>query len=434
MIQEFMKGISIVIYEAFCCHIFLSAVLIDRFSSKVKKAVSVFLLALVFMCWAFSTQMLDYYFLRSIAIILSIFVYAVVMYRDKWIKKLFLSALFYGLMVCVDYLCLIFIELFVDESLLQNPVFLVIIVLLCKTILFLLVLLLDLVWKKDRRVEVRDPEWILLLVFPFLSVIIMVVMLISFKEKSGYTGYVTVSFGMVIVNLVMFGLMRYVSAREQKMNEIQILQEKNQERIRAYQEMSMDYEGQKRLLHDYNNQIRCIQGLLEGRKYQEAKDYADKLIGFMEENMEVIDVRNTILNVVLNQKYRTARSENISMIFQVNDLNNLWIDDTDLVIIMSNLLDNAIEACRKLKDHRVIRIKIVREKEQFVLSVQNPAADLVEIKEDGIVTSKSDKKNHGVGLKNVQMVLEKYKGFGNMHEQDGWFYYTAIVPRRDEIE
>lgn len=122
------------------------------------------------MCWAFSTQILDSYYLRSIAIIFSIFVYAVVMYRDKWIKKLFLSALFYGLMVCVDYLCLLFIELFVDERLLQNPVFLVIIVLLCKTILFLTVVLLDLVWKKERKVEVRNPEWILLFVFPFLSV------------------------------------------------------------------------------------------------------------------------------------------------------------------------------------------------------------------------------------------------------------------------
>ena len=109
--------------------------------------------------------------------------------------------------------------------------------------------------------------------------------------------------------------MRYVSAREQKMNEIQILQERNEERIHAYQEMS-----------------------------------------------------------------------------------------------------------------------VLREKEQLVLSVQNPVVDSVDIKEDGIATSKSDKKNHGVGLKNVQMVLEKYKGFGNMHEQDGWFYYTAIVPEGDEIE
>ena len=81
----------------------------------------------------------------------------------------------------------------------------------------------------------------------------------------------------------------------------------------------------------------------------------------MEKQMEIVDVNNTILNVVLSQKYRMARNENISMIFQVNSLADLWIEDTDMVIIVSNLLDNAIEACRKLRDNKVIRLKIVRE-------------------------------------------------------------------------
>lgn len=433
MLQEFIKSISIVIYEALCCHIFLGAILQDKVSSMKKKAISILGLAIVFMGWALSTQVLDQYFLRSIAIILSIFVYAVVMYKGKWIKKLFLSAVFYGLMVCVDYLCLIFIELFVAEKLLQNSVFLVIIVLLCKTILFLLVLLLDFTWKKERKVEMKNSEWILFLVFPFLTVAIMVVMLISFRDKSSYAGYVTVSLGMVIVNIVMFGLMRYVSTREQKMKEIQILQERNRERINAYQELSVNYQNQKRILHDYSNQIHCIQGLLESKKYQDAQEYASKLTGLVEENMEVIDVKNIILNVVLNQKYRTARNENISMIFQINSLTNLWIEDTDMVIIMSNLLDNAIEACRKLKENRVILLKIVRERRQLVLSVQNQVADTVEIKEKQIETSKSDKKNHGIGLKNVQMVLDKYHGFGNIRYENGWFYYTAIIPNKEEI-
>ena len=85
-------------------------------------------------------------------------------------------------------------------------------------------------------------------------------------------------------------------------------------------------------------------------------------------------------------------------------------------------------------NNKVIRLKIVREKKQLVLSIQNPVANPVEIKENQISTSKNDKKNHGIGLKNVQMVLEKYQGFGNMHYKNGWFYYTAIIPEKDEIE
>lgn len=62
-----------------------------------------------------------------------------------------------------------------------------------------------------------------------------------------------------------------------------------------------DYQNQKRILHDYSNQIHCIYGLLQSRKYQDAQEYATKLVGYMEENMEIIDVKNTILNVVLNK-------------------------------------------------------------------------------------------------------------------------------------
>ena len=47
---------------------------------------------------------------------------------------------------------------------------------------------------------------------------------------------------------------------------------------------------------------------------------------------------------------------------------------------------------------------------------------------DQLSTSKADKANHGIGLKNVQMVLEKYDGMSRIHSEDGWFYFTAMIP------
>ena len=87
-----------------------------------------------------------------------------------------------------------------------------------------------------------------------------------------------------------------------------------------------------------------------------------------------------------------------------------------MVILLSNLLDNAIEACEKLDCNKVIRLKLVKEKQQMVLSVQNPVAVPVEIKNNDIQTGKGDKKNHGIGLKNIQMVLDKYGGIGRIRK------------------
>lgn len=69
----------------------------------------------------------------------------------------------------------------------------------------------------------------------------------------------------------------------------------------------------------------------------------------------------------------------------------------------------------------------------MVLSVQNPVAVPVEIKNNDIQTGKGDKKNHGIGLKNIRMVLDKYGGIGRIRCDKGWFYYTAVIPQTEEI-
>ena len=71
--------------------------------------------------------------------------------------------------------------------------------------------------------------------------------------------------------------------------------------------------------------------------------------------MQNVDVNHPILNVVLNQKYRLAKRKDISFLFYANDLSDLWLEEQDAVSLLSNLLDNAIEACGKLESGRKMR-------------------------------------------------------------------------------
>lgn len=354
-------------------------------------------------------------------------------YKRHWEKELNLSEFFflnrYGERYS-EQSARRMIQRYTQEA---NSVIQVILVLLCKTVLFVIVLILDYFWKREKELDVKKSEWILMISFPMMTVVIMLVMLLSFQQKNNSFGYLTVSFGMVSINLVMFVLLKYISAREKQYNQMKILQERNKEKMQAYYEFSEDYAQKKRMVHDYNNQIHCIQGLLRQNKYREAEEYADKLTEILIDGREVIDVNNTVLNVVLNQKYRLAKSKDIALYFQVNDLSGLWMKEQDVVILLSNLLDNAIEACEKLDCNKVIRLKLVKEKQQMVLSVQNPVAVPVEIKNNDIQTGKGDKKNHGIGLKNIQMVLDKYGGIGRIRCDKGWFYYTAVIPQTEEI-
>lgn len=428
MLEEFLKSISIVFYEALCCRIFLDIFLKHRFLFKLERFVSVVLLAGVFLLLALITQLNNEYIIRSMGIIVSIFLFSLLFLSGKWQKKLFLSLAFYALLCCVDYFSYITLESILGNTLLDNNVIQVMFVLLCKTILFVVILGIEHFWNRGRVVQMAEPAWILMICFPVLSMMIMIVMLLSFIGRNNSTGFLIVSFGIMVMNVVMFEWLKYVSEKDRRWNQIRLLQERNEEKIQLYHEMSLNYEEQKRILHDYHNQIDCMQGLLKKQQYKEAEAYVEKLADSFPDQMQNVDVNHPILNVVLNQKYRLAKRKDISFLFYANDLSDLWLEEQDAVSLLSNLLDNAIEACGKLESERKMWVKLVREKRQFVLSIRNTVSEPVDIQDDAIPTSKEDKRKHGIGLKNIQMILDKYQGMGMMRYEEGCFSYTAVIP------
>ena len=99
------------------------------------------------------------------------------------------------------------------------------------------------------------------------------------------------------------------------------------------------------------------------------------------------------------------------MIFKVGDMSGMQLNEEETVILLSNLLDNAIHECLKVvKAGRkaVIHIKLVQEGGKIIFSVKNPVLEKVQIT-DGIVLD-SNGGMHGIGLSNVKAVVDKYGG------------------------
>ncbi len=427
MAELFLQSISIVLYEAICCNIFLGTFLKPRFSSRWIRALSVILLAGSFALMAVFTISKWQYIVRIIGAVLCIFLFSIVFYVGKWHMKLFFCGTFYAILCGLDYFCIILLDMIFKRDYLNSDVAEVLVVLLCKTILFVLVLVFDHVWKR-KKLKLDNPAWILMICHPLFSLVLLLVMMFSFLGNQNRVGYLIVSFGVMIINLVMFEWLKFISERNEKWGQIQVLQERNEERIQLYQEIGADYEEQKRVLHDYKNQINCIQGLLCQHQYKEAEEYAEKLVDTLPNPFGNVDVQNPIINIVLNQKYRLAKAKGISMIFYANNLSDLWLEEQDTVSLLANLIDNAIEACEEIEGEKQIYIKLVREKKEFVISIRNPVEKPVKIESGQIASHKPDKNRHGIGLRNVRMVLDKYDGMGMMRYEEGYFYYTAVLP------
>ena len=102
--------------------------------------------------------------------------------------------------------------------------------------------------------------------------------------------------------------------------------------------------------------------------------------------------------------------------------------EEDIVTLLVNLLDNAMEACEKLDTGRIIRLKMILEDGELTLSVKNPFAGALKRKGNIFLTTKEESAGHGIGLLNVNEVVHRYGGTCVVKEEDGWFCFSAVIP------
>lgn len=115
----------------------------------------------------------------------------------------------------------------------------------------------------------------------------------------------------------------------------------------------------------------------------------------------VIDTNHMIVNAVLNAKYQEAQESGIGVTIKINDLSGWRMAYNDVTILLANLLDNAIEACKLCEDKKHIWFKCVQESGKIILSVKNTYCEMNRKKKEGL---------HGIGLKNVEHVITSYGG------------------------
>ena len=155
--------------------------------------------------------------------------------------------------------------------------------------------------------------------------------------------------------------------RETQLCENKIFQLQVKSQSEMYQSISENFDRQKKKTHEYKNQIDCMEHLLEKKHYSKLEEYIKTIHGKLDKELDAIDTNNVIVNAILNTKYQEADINGIVVVLRVNDLSGVWINDEDIVIILSNLLDNAIEACKKCDSgKRVLKLKFVRSEERRV--------------------------------------------------------------------
>lgn len=338
--------------------------------------------------------------------------FCAVFYKMELKQCIFFFVLCYPLLYLIDFFSLQVQNILTakEEEYASGMIFLG---LHAKLVWFFLLLILQRIWKgKRNNKELSYKEWQKFCVAPLFTMASMLPMYSFYiGEKKVQAVYLFIAAGQIMINFLVMAVMKSIRDKGELLRENALTNQKKESQLAHYRDMQAVYERQGRKMHDYKNQIRTIQVLLKEGNTQAAAALAEKLTESISVEMSAVNTNHPVVNAVLNQKFHTAREQGVSMIFRVGDMSGMRLDGEETVILLSNLLDNAIHECVKVVEagrKAVINIKLVQEGGKMIFSVRNPVAEEVQVK-DGIVPD-SDGEMHGVGLMNVKAVVDKYGG------------------------
>ena len=178
----------------------------------------------------------------------------------------------------------------------------------------------------------------------------------------------------------------------------------------SYIEMNEKNTELRRFRHDTKNLLLALRFLVAEKENEQAIEYIDKMQEELEINKgKAFDTGNFIADALLESKAKTAAQNDITMSVEGNIPANR-IEDVNLVILISNLVDNALEAAKQVEGEKKVEIRSILKKNIWILSVKNSCVQDVVIRENRIETTKEEKESHGFGISNIERVAKKYGG------------------------
>lgn len=178
--------------------------------------------------------------------------------------------------------------------------------------------------------------------------------------------------------------------------------------------------------HDFHHHLQALKGQLEAGEVDRALAYIEQLDNQLMNVDTLLKTGNVSLDAILSAKIAQAKAENIAVTVKANVPDALTISDLELSIIIGNLLDNAIEACRTATGERFIRIFISMKGTMLYFSMLNAAG--AKKKKTGSLFATHKDGVHGFGLRRAEAILEEHGGWVKYNSEDGAFTSEFLVP------
>ena len=354
-------------------------------------------------------------------------------YHGKTCIKILYTLVIFSLLVASEILIGLFLSYIknFDISYIQESIILYLCGVIFSKFIIFVVLKVILMIKSTKENSIRFNKIIPLIMIAITSsYIICLLSYVSLLHNSQFISLLT-SLGVLMLLLSNVFIIYFID----KIVTVTSLQQKlyfsqNQLKIQTeyYNKIILDQIRIAKIKHDMNNAFISLLGYFNTNDYAKAKEKIESLNNSLSLSQDVITCTNPCLAAILNVKYENARKDNINFNYVIGLSYEILIDNVDFCMILGNAIDNAIEACRPIKDtkRKNIVLKISDQENYISIFIEN-SIDLM----PEHINKKKDKLLHGYGQININTLCEKYGG-NAIFEKSDESYKTYIILKNEK--
>lgn len=376
------------------------------------------------------------YNIAIINLLLNYFLFNIIsylLYTTSSVKRMFImNSCFFSILVLLDSSIHFGIEFalqFTNNNYIVNDIdiFLKNIVLSISLISLYSLIKSFLVKNKEQLME--SGNIVLTIFFPIYS--LLIIYLIIILNDGVYNKFISalifiVCLGLLLLNIYLIKLYEFLYKNNQLKLKIKTLSDVSEMQLGVYQLLQIKQQEMDYQIHDFIRHIQTVNQLFSLNQNDDAQNYSNQLYDMLNDNDTLFHSENKILEILVNDKISVAKKRGVLLTFECNSLATLDnIADIDLVMIFSNLLDNAIDAASECNEKK-IQLEISDYNGYIIIIVTNPYKSLNKNKDGNFISNK--KHHNGYGLKIIENTIKKYNGNLTVDFDGFLFKVTIIIP------
>lgn len=288
----------------------------------------------------------------------------------------------------------------------------------------------DYIKREKNHGKMKIQYWLGMVFMPIGSVCIMyqIFLLSLYNAQYVIMSAITAIF-LLGINYIMYELCGSLERETEVMTQARLYEQQLVLYNEEAKEREQEYFRYRKIRHDMKNHLIGLRSLIKEGDVQRAENYLDGLLDDIEIVEEKICSGNVVVDTLVNAKYTLAKKMHIKTDIQVCIPNEFKFQDKHLMVILGNIIDNAIEASMKLpEEERYIKLIILYQKKMLnILIINNYNGRTRKNRWGEFITTKEEQVYHGLGLSAIKQAIDYYNGEVKIAEKNGKFQVSILI-------